>query len=252
MGVLLLLVFFGSLPRRTKARGLLTGLAMAVALGASVGLHQLRWAGVTTLGVAEAGGSSCVVVIRDGSAGVLSLGGYNDSSGLTLLQAHNVSQVETLFLPAQDGEARLCAQRILENLPVERVLLPQGAYAGKDLEDQGVPVERARPGESFQLLPGLEAVYSQDGARLSFTAGGVDVIVELAPSGPGECQVLVTQQTDTQINSSFTVLQADGIMGETGGEEAELRSGRYVSPPEQSSLCLDFSGDGQIQIRREN
>ena len=242
VGVLLLLVFFGSLPRRTKARGLLTGLAMAVALGASVGLHQLRWAGVTTLGVAEAGGSSCVVVIRDGSAGVLSLGGYNDSSGLTLLQAHNVSQVETLFLPTQDGEARLCAQRILENLPVERVLLPQGAYAGKDLEDQGVPVERASPGESFQLLPGLEAAYSQDGARLSFTAGGVDVIVELAPSGPGECQVLVTQQTDTQINSSFTVLQADGIMGETGGEEAELRSGRYVQPPEQSSLCLDFSG----------
>lgn len=252
VGVLLLLVFLGSLPRRTKARGLLTGLAMAVALGASVGLHQLRWAGVTTLGVAEAGDSSCVVVIRDGSAGVLSLGGYNDSSGLYLLQAHNVSQVETLFLPAQDGEARLCAQRILENLPVERVLLPQGAYAGKDLEDQGVPVERASPGESFQLLPGLEAVYSQDGARLSFTAGGVDVIVELAPSGPGECQVLVTQQTDTQINSSFTVLQADGIMGETGGEEAELRSGRYVQPPEQSSLCLDFSGDGQIQIRREN
>ena len=140
----------------------------------------------------------------------------------------------------------------MENLPVERILLPQGAYAGKDLEDQGVPVERASPGESFQLLPGLEAAYSQDGARLSFTAGGVDVIVELAPSGPGECQVLVTQQRDTQINSSFTVLQADGIMGETGGEEAELRSGRYVSPPEQSSLCLDFSGDGQIQIRREN
>ena len=190
-----MLVFFGSLPRRTKARGLLTGLAMAVALGASVGLHQLRWAGVTTLGVAEAGGSSCVVVIRDGSAGgVLSLGGYNDSSGLYLLQGpQRVPGGDPVPPNPGRGGPALCPADIGKPAGRADPAAP-GGLRRQRFGRPGVPVERARPGESFQLLPGLEAAYSQDGARLSFTAGGVDVIVELAPSGPGECQVLVTQQ----------------------------------------------------------
>ena len=113
--------------RRTK----FAALAMAAVLLAVSGLEHLRWQDVLTVAVADAGDASCVVLMKNGKGAVLSLGGYNSSSALQLFQRHNVARLDTVFLPTQDGEARLAALELLGELPARRVLLPAGAYQGK-------------------------------------------------------------------------------------------------------------------------
>lgn len=252
LGFLLLLLFLASLPGRGRCRAKLAALGMAAVLLTAAGLEHLRWQDVLTIAVADAGDASCVVLLKNGKGAVLSLGGYNASAALQLFQRHNVSQLDTLFLPTQDGEARQAAQELLAELPTRRVLLPAGAYQGKDLERSGVPTQSLEPGTVFSPIEGVEVLFGEDGSTLTFTDGGVRTVVELGEAQEGDCQVLITRQEHSRVNSSFTVLQSDAIIEEMLAQGEELSPSAYVQPPQQGSLCLDLTGGGTIRIRRED
>lgn len=252
VGFLLLLLFLAALPGRERRRTKFAALAMAVVLLAVSGLEHLRWRDVLTVAVADAGDASCVVLLKNGKGAVLSLGGYNSSSALQLFQRHNVARLDTVFLPTQDGEARLAALELLGELPARRVLLPAGAYQGKDLGRTGADIQFVEAGAVFSPIEGVEVLYAADGSALTFTDSGVTVMVELEEAAGGSCQVLITRQEQSRVNSSFTVLQSDAIIEEMLAEGEVLSPGTYAQPPEQGSLCLDLTGRGQIQIRRED
>ena len=74
--------------------------------------------------------SPCVLLVRGRHAAALCLGGYNSGLPRTLLAQRNVWFLDSVFLPLRDQDARAMAADLLDQ--TQRLLLPQGAYLGKD------------------------------------------------------------------------------------------------------------------------
>lgn len=210
-----------------------------------------------TVTFAASGDSRCLLVMKGDKAAVLNLGGYRTWDAASLLAEHNIRKVETLCLPVRDSEIRQAAGEILDAFDVERLVLPEGAYLGRDLALAAGDCKRSylRDGESFQLLEGVTAVSSHDMGRLTLCVNGVSVAVETTGTGPGRCELLFTTQTDSEINSAFTVLQNDAILDMDGGGLIQtldgLPPGRYLLP-EGEGLRFQLLPDGTIRFRGES
>ena len=253
LGAALLLVFLAGWSGWKRAVSLTAALGFTVLLAAGGLFETWRWRDVVTVAVADQGEASCVLLLKNGEASVLSLDGFYTGAALSLLSQNNVHTLRTLFLPSGSQNARLAAQKLLRSYPARRLLLPSGAYVGKDLsrEKTGLWPEVLTPGSGFEALPGVEAVLSPDGSLLSFQANGVSVAVELGEAGPGECGLLITGREDSRINSPFTVLQTDAIIGEnqTRDFRGSAGPGWYLLPAGQDGVCLDLTPGGALHIR---
>ncbi len=212
--------------------------------------------GTVTLAAAE--DSSCVVLIRDGRAAVLSLGGYWTGAAVALLSRNNVKHVETLCLPVRDQDAREAAAQVLASYGADKLVLPDSAYMGRDLALAGERSARAplEEGGTFQALEGVVVTASSQMERLTFSVNGVPVIVETGASGEGRCDLLFTTQPDSRINSAFTVLQNDAILEENSGQPeadllAKLPKGRYLLPG-GDSFRIDLLPDGTVSLRGDS
>ena len=133
IGLLLLLMAAGLVGQDRPLRAVLGG-CMAV-LAVFGGVFQ-GWLTQDTVifAVPAAEESSCVVMIQDGKAAVLSLGGYRTGAVAELLQRYRVTQVEALCLPDRGPEAREAAVQVLEEHGAKQLVLPEDAYVGRDLE----------------------------------------------------------------------------------------------------------------------
>lgn len=195
--------------------------------------------------------SSCVIAMQNGRAVVLALGGYRTGAAEEFLSRNNIRDLELLCLPVRDGEARRAAVDLLETMEVEQVALPQGAYCGRDLWKAGRKARRIclRDGQTIQVLDGVSVAASSGMERLTVTFGASKAIVETEPSGPGECQVLFTTQTKSEINSAFTVLQKDDIITEKN--LTKLPAGRYLAAA-GNGLYVELSEDGTVGLKGES
>jgi len=198
--------------------------------------------------------SSCVVVMKNRRAAVLSLGGYRTDAAESLLYRNNISRVEALCLPVRDQDAREAAVHILETFGADRLALPVDAYLGRDLLLAGRKSARVylEDGDVIEVLDGVKVTSSCGMERLEAEVYGVSVVVETGSSGAGTCELLFTTQEASQINSSFTVLQNDDIIKEKNKNAlAALPSGRYVFPGGKG-LYFELRRDGKISFRGES
>lgn len=137
---------------------------------------------------------------------------------------------------------------------MERLALPENAYLGREVtllaEDAWQLVWR--DGEELEVLDGVKLTPSSEMARITIEANGVSVIAETGESGEGTCQVLFTTQQKSQIDSPFTVLQNDAIIGEYRSVPlGELPPGRYLAP-DGNGLYLELFPDGTSNFRGES
>lgn len=200
------------LPLKRLAAG---GLAL-VLLGT-----QIRWElnrDWVTLAVAGSRESPCVILMKNGQAAALSLGGYH-SAAAEVLEKNHILSLKGIFLPSAGPEALDMAVNLGSFYSVGALMLPEGAYVSKELQELG-PAKFVAPGSSFSALPGIEATLSEDGRRLSFPIHGIPVILELEASGTGSCGLLISCSPETEIQGEWTVLL------EEEGPELSLR----VSP----------------------
>lgn len=258
-----------------------------VVCGALVGILLLSGCGQVfenggrdTVTLAAVPDSSCVVVMKNRRAAVLSLGGYRTDAAESLLTRHNISRVEALCLPVRDRDAREAAVSILETFGADKLAVPANAYLGRDLLLAGGRSARAylEDGDELEVLDGVKITVSCGMERLEVEIYGVTVIVETGETGGGSCGFLFTTQTESRINSSFTVLQNNDIIDAEGDgraadqwgvptaftcihrrcdiieEEnksalAALPSGQYVFP-DGKGLYLDIRRDGKASFRK--
>lgn len=254
---LLLSVVLGVWVLSRDRAGACVALTAALLLRVCGGALGTGWSsGTVTL--AAAPDSSCVVVIKDRKAAVLSLGGFRTGAASSLLSRNNVTRLETLCLPVRDQEAQEAAMELLNTRGADRLVIPDSAYLGRGLILAGKRSERVplREGESVRLLEGVEARASQDMKRLDFSVNGISVIVERGGAGEGACHVLFTTEVDSRINSSFTILQNDDILEPDGAgpgleQMNELPAGRYCLPA-GDGLYLDLLPDGTVKLRGES
>ncbi len=191
--------------------------------------------------------SSCVAVVQNGRAVVLSLGGYRTNAAKELLLRKNIQAIDLLCLPVRNSDARKAAADLLETFDVDRVALSENAYWGRDLLTAAGRAEHLclRDGDSLPVLDGAVLTVSHEMHRLTLTFGSAEVIVETAATGAGSCQLLFTTETDSRIDSAFTVLQNDDII-ETSSF-TELPPGQYVTAGGQG-LSIQLSRDGGLKI----
>lgn len=243
-GLLLLLIVAVLAGKDRTLRAVIAGAMAALVLSGGVFQGWLdRDQAVFVLPASET--DSCVVLVRNHQAAVLSLGGYRTSAVNEILQRHNVTQVETLCLPVSTPESREAAVQVLEEYGAKALVLPQDGYVGRDLE---LALGDTEPvclpaGESFSPLPGVTAQILPRWEGLRLTVNGVETLVEWEPAASQSCGLLLTNQGETRVNSALSVWQTDDII-----EEASL-DGAFagpVLPVEEGCLAVAISPAGEL------
>ena len=252
VGVLLLLMAAGLAGRDRPLRKLLVGaMAVLVVFGAVFQGWLNRDKAVFVVPYAE--DQSCVVLIQNGRAAVLSCGGYQTGSVEEILRQHNVTRVETLCLPLSDGDSREAAALVLESYGAGTLVMPQDAYVGRDLElalGEGA-LEFREAGESFPVLEGITAQILPRWEGLRLTVHGQEVLVEWEQAASQSCQLLFTNQGGTRVNSSLSVWQTDAIIGENGQGFTFSQEG-LVLPVEDGCFAVEIDSQGEVAVRRES
>lgn len=253
IGLLLLLMAAGLVGQDRPLRAVLGG-CMAV-LAVFGGVFQGWLTQDTVIFAAPAAEeSSCVVMIQDGKAAVLSLGGYRTGAVAELLQRYRVTQVEALCLPDRGPEAREAAVQVLEEYGAKQLVLPEDAYVGRDLE---LALRDALPvflegGDSVSLWAGVSAQVLPQWEGLLLSVHGVEVLVEWGPGQSRNCGLLFTNQPQTRVNAPLSVWQTDGIIGENGQGLAFSPEGEgAVLPVEEGCVEVSVSPEGTVSVRRE-
>ncbi len=237
--LLLLSLLFAPYPAGTSRPSRIIGLGIAVVV-AFCSLWG-AWAGQDVVTICAFGeeGSACLLLTQGRQAAVLALGGRADTAVKALWQ-ENARCVKTLFLSSSASESRQSARRVLQSFKTERLVLPQGAYVGRDLAQGGVSVEAAALGSSFQVLPGIDALLSPKGDSLAFSLYGVPFVLRQGPDGPEDWTLMASGA-----NSVFTVLPPGAII------EPSLPRGIYLLPDGQQGLRIQVSPAGDISIGKE-
>ena len=253
IGLLLLLMAAGLVGQDRPLRAVLGG-CMAV-LAVFGGVFQ-GWLTQDTVifAVPAAEESSCVVMIQDGKAAVLSFGGYRTGAVAELLQRYRVTQVEALCLPDRGPEAREAAVQVLEEYGAKQLVLPGDAYVGRDLElalGDALPVF-LEGGDSVSLWAGVSAQVLPQWEGLLLSVHGVEVLVEWGPGQSRDCGLLFTNQPQTRVNAPLSVWQTDGIIGKNGQGLAFSPEGEgAVLPVEEGCAEVSVSPEGTVSVRRE-
>ena len=213
------------------------------------GLENRALQSGTTLAVADEGEASCVVLLQDGKAAVLSLDGYNTGAAASILKRANVREITSLRLSADSWEAAEAARRLLRKFSVKQVIRQEALYLGKELAGlmEGIPQTVFSEELSYEAMEGLEVRLTEEGALLTFSAEGVDTAVETGKTERGTCSLLLTNQVESSVNSSFTVLQTDDII-----EETESGRARFCISAGESRIIWLRLKDGTAAIRRED
>lgn len=208
--------------------------------------------GAVTL--AAAPGTSCVILMQDGKAAVLSLGGYRTDAAEALLSRNNIREVESLFLPVEDSGAEEAASFILATHKTRRLILPDGACLNHSLLLAGAETSRAYLGDggSIEVLNGVKVAASHGMKRFTITVGGFSAVVETGQTGAGRCQLLFTSLPDTGINSPFTVLQNDDIIERLKEKHGQRLPQKQYLLPDGNGLYIDLFRDGSINFRGES
>ena len=253
IGLLLLLMAAGLVGQDRPLRAVLGG-CMAV-LAVFGGVFQGWLTQDTVIFAAPAAEeSSCVVMIQDGKAAVLSFGGYRTGAVAELLQRYRVTQVEALCLPDRGPEAREAAVQVLEEYGATQLVLPEDAYVGRDLElalGDALPVF-LEGGDSVSLWAGVSAQVLPQWEGLLLSVHGVEVLVEWGPGQSRNCGLLFTNQPQTRVNAPLSVWQTDGIIGENGQGLAFSPEGEgAVLPVEEGCVEVSVSPQGTVSVRRE-
>lgn len=253
IGLLLLLMAAGLVGQDRPLRAVLGG-CMAV-LAVFGGVFQGWLTQDTVIFAAPAAEeSSCVVMIQDGKAAVLSFGGYRTGAVAGLLQRYRVTQVEALCLPDRGPEAREAAVQVLEEHGAKQLVLPEDAYVGRDLElalGDALPVF-LEGGDSISLWEGVSAQVLPQWEGLLLSVHGVEVLVEWGPGQSRDCGLLFTNQPQTRVNAPLSVWQTDGIIGKNGQGLAFSPEGEgAVLPVEEGCAEVSVSPEGTVSVRRE-
>lgn len=253
IGLLLLLMAAGLVGQDRPLRAVLGGCMAVLAVFGGVFQGWLTQ-DMVIFAAPAAEESSCVVMIQDGKAAVLSLGGYRTGAVAELLQRYRVTQVEALCLPDRGPEAREAAVQVLEEYGAKQLVLPEDAYVGRDLElalGDALPVFLGG-GDSVSLWEGVSAQVLPQWEGLLLSVHGVEVLVEWGPGQSRNCGLLFTNQPQTRVNAPLSVWQTDGIIGENGQGLAFSPEGEgAVLPVEEGCVEVSVSPQGTVSVRRE-
>lgn len=209
-------------------------------------LWGIKTQGTVTVAVCGDDESACVLIMKDGDGAVLSMGGFDSGKAGQILLEKNVLNLESVLISGVDYRAKKMTRDLLAQHSPKHLYLLEGAYVGKDLKTPGTAVEYVPLKGSYQALPGIGVEISEDGGRLSFSANGTQVIVDLGSEDPGSCDLLITGGASPALRGGLVLLLcAEGTSPE---EAARVARSDFVMASSQEVTYAEIDRDGGIKI----
>ncbi len=182
-------------------------LPLAVLLLAGL-IEGTALSGGVTMAVLNEGSSSCVILMKDREAAVLTLGGYRTSGALSVLETGNIRKLALLHLSEDSQEACEAAQKLLRRYEAEEVWAKKELYLGKNwryiLKKEPDLYEK-----TTRLSPFDGVTLSLEEDRIVVFASGKKIIIEEGGSGRESCDVLITSQRKSRASASLVILETE-------------------------------------------
>ncbi len=241
--LLLLAVIIIKKPgRKTK---IIFAACSAAIIIAGVSLNYLKYHNAVAVAVVNEGEESCVLILKNDEAAVITLGGYNETAAASVLAENNISAVKTMNLLSNTHDVTYAARNVLEEYSVETVNISEQVFIDNKLDALLKHAER----RVFEEISVYNAV---DGIPIEVIDGGFEseifgsrLIIETGEAA-GHSEILVTNNPASSVISSFTVLQISDII------EAEEYHGAFVAACERRVTYIDLFKDGKLELRRES
>lgn len=229
-------------PRKDLRRAAYLLAVVLVVFGTVLG--ALKYRDVVTLAVLDEGDESCVLMMKNGEAAVLTLGGYDESAAATVLAENNIKKVSSLNLLANTHDVTYAAEKILKDFDVSVVSLAEEVYIGEQIANAGAELKIAKPGDytSFGTAEDKMQIKYLEGA-FCVSIYGREVMIE-TDEAEGSCDVLISNNLESSVISAFTVWQTSDIINVAAREEP------FVVTGERAVTYLDFYKNGKFMFRR--
>lgn len=206
-------------------------------------IEQTALSGGVTMAVLNEGSSSCVILMKDGEAAVLTLGGYRTSGALSVLERSNIRRLALLHLSEDSQEACEAAGKLLRRYEPGEIWAGEGLYLGKNWK-QALGHEPGIYEETTQLSPFDGVTVSLEADRVTVRASGRKILIETGESGGGSCDILITTQRKSQVSASFVILETDEEQAGDAADETVL--------PACEGRLIRLKLDGKkLLVRRE-
>lgn len=249
---------------RRRVPFLTVSLLSSILLFSGIFSYQLASSSVIRVAVLDVGTGTCVVVSRKGRAALLGCDGYSERVALRYLQSQGISKLDLVHLTGYSNEEMDNAARVLNQLPVEQIVLKADEYLSGALQKN-----LSKPGavhyyekESTVSLWGrvtvsLEDSYEKRGLRLSVDGVEFRLVTDACTVNEDawwEMDVMIAEGLPEQagrLRPFFTVLS----MEESDHAELEARrwpevDAAYVTAG-KGHLILECQ-EREITIRRES
>ncbi len=241
--MLLLTALALSLTKRFKPRPALAALLLTLAVFVPV-LESGAKEGTVTLAVSGSGESSCVVLMQDRSAAVLSMGTFNSGLARQIITQENIHSLDSILVTGGDYSSKSMARDLLANCRPDTVLL--SGPAGKDLRYPGVTLSELPENGMYQALPGIPV--QSGGQTLRVWANGKKLILSEDSSLNETCDLLITGSSLPQAETALTLFMCDE--GASPDEAAQSLYSDFVLVTDQEVTFVEISPGGEVKIRR--
>lgn len=229
----------------TKALALLLSLSL---IFTSFALNYIRYKDAVIVAIPNCSGDSSVVLMKNGSAAVLSIGCYNESAVTDVLERNGIKRVEAVIISKSSGNSVNALKNLSDQYQIENLYVAENCFLSNGVLDKINPVkmERLEARLSITVFGDMEIVREKWG-QIYFDIEGTRFVVEDGKTRAEIADVLITNMKKTLTTSTFTVSQLDDILV----PEANLKS-TYVFACERDATYLEFFKGEEMQIRGED
>lgn len=242
--LLMAVVFFFSMRSKPRFIFITASLAMAVYLPLLYNEFRADYATVAVSGDSE---SACVVVMQAGQAAVLSMGTFNSELARQIISQENIPTINTILINgSQNYQSKTMTRDLMSNYRPKTLWICGNTYVGKDLRYPGVTLITMPDDALFQALPGLIVQVTDDGAKLCIWANNRKLVLALDECSEEVCDVLITNRSLPQVQTSFTLFMCDG--GTTPSESDQKIYSDFSIVTDQRVTYLDIPPSGSMEL----
>lgn len=238
----LLLAMALGLTKRFRFRPSILALLLALAICIPVYEAEQRQ-GTVTLAVSGGGESSCVVVMQDRSAAVLSMGTFNSGLARQIITQENVYHLESVLVTGGDYSSRSMCRDLLENYSPNTLWL--NGPAGKDLRYPGAALRELPQDGIYQALPSVRVQSAGDTLRI--WANGKKLVLSEDSSLSESCSILMTGAAMPRVGTGITLFMCSE--GTSPEEAAYSIYSDFALVTDQAVTYVDIFPDGTVSLR---
>lgn len=207
--------------------------------------QTIKYVGSLTIAVVNMGESPTVLIMQGKTCAVISMQGYNSGAVRDVIMQNNITEVQGILLTDDSRETLECAKQITDRYSVNEIVIKNDVYIPRTVKEDWPDIHKTVFDNTANPDWLLDVNWSIDENEVSFIFADVNVVLEIGDGNAGNCDILITNNSSSLINSAFTVLLSDDIIIPN-----DSNKGTYLIAKEYKTVYIDIFKDGKTQLRR--